>query len=164
MITVRRNRGERYPIEFHFWKKVEPIPFHSCWEWVGSKTRLGYGQMSGGGAGRKMSAHRASWHIHFGEIPAGASVCHRCDNRGCVNPGHLFLGSHADNMHDMKNKKRLPNARKTHCVRGHAFDEANTLVSKKGRECRACRRLYQSNNHGQRMASQRRRRSAGSAL
>lgn len=56
--------------------------------------------------GVKESAHRASWRIHFGAIPDGMCVCHKCDTRMCANPNHLFLGTHRDNVLDMISKRR----------------------------------------------------------
>jgi HNH endonuclease len=80
-------------------------PLHSpCWIWTLSLDGRGYGQLWWGG--QKMQAHRASWIEHNGPIPDGLCVCHHCDNRSCIRPGHLFLGTHADNTYDMIAKGR----------------------------------------------------------
>lgn len=83
-----------------FWDKVAIIPFHECWEWTACKNKSGYGDFDTG------LAHRVSWQIHFGPIPKGMVICHKCDNRGCVNPDHLFLGTQYDNLTDMRTKGR----------------------------------------------------------
>jgi hypothetical protein len=74
-----------------------------CWEWLGARSRGGYGYFCGMD-GKNIKAHRFSWAIANGEIPAGMCVCHTCDNTGCVNPNHLFLGTVLDNMLDKINK------------------------------------------------------------
>jgi hypothetical protein len=81
-----------------FWPKVRKD--RGCWVWTGATTTTGYGRLSG------QPAHRLSWEIHHGPIPAGLFVCHRCDNPGCVRPDHLFLGTHEANMADMVAKGR----------------------------------------------------------
>ena len=87
-----------------FWSKIPRRETNQCWEWTGSKNRKGYGYITI--AKRHFAAHRLAWELTIGAIPPGLCCCHHCDNPGCVNPAHLFLGTHDDNMADCKAKNR----------------------------------------------------------
>lgn len=99
---------KRGTIEERFWAKVSKSDGDGCWEWLGGLTGGGYGIF-----GRQGMSHRFSWELHNGPIPENMQVCHHCDNRKCVRPDHLFLGTPKDNMQDCKAKGRLadPNTR-----------------------------------------------------
>jgi hypothetical protein len=91
------------PLETRFWAKVEKTD--GCWLWVASTNKRGYGQISRPAEGPAL-AHRVSWELHFGPIPADLFVCHHCDTPPCVRPAHLFLGTNEDNVRDMLAKGR----------------------------------------------------------
>ena len=94
------------PIEER-WRTKFKISENGCWNWTSSKDLAGYGMIKHKN-GKQIKAHRFSWMLYKGEIPDNLFVLHRCDNRLCVNPEHLFLGTHQDNMDDMVAKGRLP--------------------------------------------------------
>lgn len=93
-----------------FWAKVEIKDNLSCWNWKASRTKAGYGKFSlGSGKGRSCVASRVSFEISNNSIiPDNLHVLHTCDNPACVNPNHLFLGTHQDNMKDKVDKGRQP--------------------------------------------------------
>jgi hypothetical protein len=88
-----------------FWSKVDIGEPGECWEWQASKSEAGYGNFWVNY--RTWLAHRVAWVLTFGPIPEGLCVCHKCDNPGCINPYHLFLGTHANNTMDAVEKGRL---------------------------------------------------------
>lgn len=90
----------------HFWSFVDRSGGpDSCWEWIGGRTKKGYGSF--GFRGKTFSAHRISYEISNNiSIPADMCICHHCDNPPCVNPKHLFLGTKSDNSLDMYKKGR----------------------------------------------------------
>lgn len=95
-----KYKNSRDVLESGFLKR-EP---DDCWEWLRSLSPFGYGKAWWNG--KMYQAHRLSWEAYNGEIPDGLCVLHRCDNPKCINPSHLFLGSHKDNNKDMAKKGR----------------------------------------------------------
>lgn len=137
-IIERCERGQLYAKTFWQWVRIA----EGCWGWEGSKDTGGYGRLWI--AGKTFAAHRISWELTNGAIPLGLLVLHRCDNRECVNPAHLFLGTHTDNMRDKMAKGRHVawQSAKTHCPRGHEYSSENTnhFAGRNGRfRCRVCR-------------------------
>lgn len=144
----------RQALEDRFWEKVELIPFSTCWHWNAAIAKNGYGKFNVGRSDvthKKITktAHRLSWEFfNKREIPDGKLACHTCDNRSCVNPGHIFIGTHKDNMQDCAKKGRTKNYSynkyKKMCKWGHQFTEENTLLYKRKdsngyqRRCKQC--------------------------
>ena len=123
----------------NFWSKVsKPANPDGCWTWGGSLHKKGYGLW--GFRGKIHKAHRISYRIHKGRIPDGLCVCHACDNPPCVNPKHLWVGTHQDNADDKYEKGRD----------NHAKGEANGGGGKLTWESvREIRRLREEENMSQ---------------
>jgi len=110
-----------------FWEKVDKAPGHgpdgNCWLWKGYLEKDGYGVFRPVGT-KMIRVHKFSYKTFKGEVPDGVNVCHTCDIRNCVNPDHLWLGTHDDNTQDMYRKGRgrslsgedLPQAKLTETI------------------------------------------------
>lgn len=119
------------------WKARCVINERGCWLWQGFKHHNGYGEASY--RGKAWRLHRAVLVITKGPIPDDWDACHTCDEPSCINPEHLFGGSRADNVEDMRRKGRGNHQKQTACKYGHPFDEDNTWVdSRNFRHCRRC--------------------------
>lgn len=136
----RTPPSEREPaprFQRDFWAFVAKRHTHGCWRWTGPTDPSGYGRWS------KIFAHRHSWTLAHGAIPTGMWVLHHCDNKPCVNPAHLYLGTVVENTQDAVERGRnYRPPRKTHCASGHEISGDNLRVvrSKRGEKhiCRMC--------------------------
>lgn len=125
----------------NFWKKVNKTD--SCWIWLGHKNNFGYGRIhyTENGEYLRTLAHRFSYKYLIGEVPVGLVLDHLCNNRLCVNPYHLKITTHRENILRGIGNPAI-NSKKTHCKNGHEFNKENTRITKNGRQCVICRRKY----------------------
>jgi hypothetical protein len=113
-----------------------PEALTGCWLWLGSTSEQGYGRTSF--MGKSAQAHRVSWLVHRFD-PGKRLVLHRCDNRACVNPDHLFIGTQQDNVDDMMRKGRgYQQPRLVACKRGHPMSGKNLYCWRGKRWCLTC--------------------------
>lgn len=116
--------------------KIDRIPFSGCWLWIGAGIRYGNVQFNG----RISPAHRVVWELTHGSIPVGMELMHRCDVGCCVNPDHLQIGSHLENMQDMvsKGRQKAPSGSshwtKKHPEKARLVAQANITNSHGSRE------------------------------
>ena len=123
-----------------------PVPEAGCWIWMGGIGGNGYGKGWSPSWRPAIEAHRLAFLAYVGAIPNGKHVCHKCDTPLCVNPDHLFLGTHLENMRDMARKGRHPTVKAkprdpTLCKRGHLLTGNNLYLGGGERRCKACNRI-----------------------
>lgn len=150
--TRQHKTGHRVSNFLHrFWDRVDVTSPSECWLWTGAKNRGGYGQLSyrtprGNGT---LFAHRFAYEATIGLIPQGLQIDHLCRVRACVNPSHLEPVTAHENLRrsTVWDWERC----KTHCPKGHPYDEANTVMHHGSRECRTCKNINQKRTRLERM-------------
>ena len=126
-LTRQRHAAFRGP---NFWARVDKRGDDECWEWIGGSVHPQHGYAYVGYEGRRYRSHRLAYELTMGQVPSHLSVLHRCDNKLCCNPKHLYVGTHEDNMRDMTERSRRININTGVANRGstgklsrHEFDE-----------------------------------------
>ena len=123
--------------ETRFWAKVEKTD--TCWLWTGSKKPTGYGLLWLDKT-KSLAAHRFAYQLFKGPLQEGLVIDHLCRNPSCVNPDHLEQVTQRINNLRATTGFAFRNATRTHCPKGHAYDEANTQIYSGSRNCKTCSR------------------------
>lgn len=134
-----------------------PEPNSGCFLWLGPVSEKGYGLLSVGGKTRR--AHRLSFEVTYGSIPAGSQVMHKCDQPSCIRPDHLVTGTALENAADCATKERFASQKRQACPNGHLYSGPNLSVAKRAdgkryRRCKACGRDARRRYLAQKAASQ----------
>lgn len=136
-MTDAHTQAVREKAESRFWPRVNRTD--GCWLWTGPKAN-GYGRLYVGGKRWAMQAHRFAYELLVGPIPPGWQIDHLCRNPVCVNPSHMEpVTSRENTLRGVG--PTAQNAKRTHCIHGHPFDAANTLLVHGHRDCRTCKRI-----------------------
>lgn len=147
------NRWQKLSLAERFAEHYTPEPNSGCWLWTANLTNSGYGMIYNPGG--DSLAHRLSIVLSGRTIPTGLEAMHKCGVRSCVNPDHLTVGTHAENMREIVEGGRHYLLNRTQCLRGHPYDAENTSYSKtksgRKRVCKTCRKI----NRLRRLSSQR---------
>jgi len=137
-LRLRRKGPKPTPTIQRFLDSFTVVPETGCWEWTGHKTPNGYGGFTPTGA-TATGAHRWSFEWFVGPIGSGFQIDHLCRNRACVNPDHVEPVTCAENIRRGETGKWQ--TLRTHCPKGHPYNETNTIRRDGKRSCRECARL-----------------------
>lgn len=126
-INFSKRYSNRKSLEERFWSKVSRPTPNGCWLWTGAVSSAGYGQLGPTRDWPSILAHRLSFIVYVRPIAAGVLACHKCDNKLCVRPDHLFAGSSKDNTQDMIQKARHRFYKLPRCKRKLSNEEVSDI-------------------------------------